>query len=158
VNDRKERGVPFSLTVAPVLAAFTLPTIAVVATSHPPPHWQNIILSLFVASTGVLLASFQLAVNKLSFLNRSDPWGKVRWGAIRAYLTGAGLVLLSAGLVLLVWPDKTAANRGILYAGLVVLAAGVGLPMILNFVPEWLRKMNPKKYSRSKDESKPGVQ
>jgi hypothetical protein len=136
VEDGKERGPHFSQVVAPVLAAFTLPTIALIVTSHPPPHWGNIILALFVASTGLLLASFQLAVGRLF---RDTPG----WGALRAVLAGLGLILLGAGLYLLVlqWDEGAApgvpyaGKRAILYVGLAVLAAGVIIPILMNL---WL--------------------
>src|ERR1039458_5497665 len=89
VKDGKEQGEHFSLIVAPVLAAFTLPTIALIATLQPEQRWRNIILCLFVASTGLLLASFQLAVGRLFH----DTSG---WGAVRAALAAAGLTLLGA--------------------------------------------------------------
>ena len=136
VEDDKERGPHFSQVVAPVLAAFTLPTIALIVTSHPPPHWGNIILALFVASTGLLLASFQLAVGRLF---RDTPG----WGALRAVLAGLGLILLGAGLYLLVlqWDEGAArevpyaGKRAILHVGLAVLAAGVIIPISMNL---WL--------------------
>jgi len=136
MEDGKESGPHFSQVVAPVLAAFTLPTIALIVTLHPQPHLGNIIVALFVASTGLLLASFQFAVGRLF---RDTP----SWGAFRAFLAGLGLILLGAGLYLLVlsWNGETkqkapyAGSREVLYAGLVVLAAGIVIPISINL---WL--------------------
>jgi hypothetical protein len=136
MEDGKESGPHFSQVVAPVLAAFTLPTIALIVTLHPQPHLGNKIVALFVASTGLLLASFQFAVGRLF---RDTP----SWGAFRAFLAGLGLILLGAGLYLLVlsWNGETkqkapyAGSREVLYAGLVVLAAGIVIPISINL---WL--------------------
>ena len=135
MKDGKEQGEHFSLIVAPVLAAFTLPTIALIATLQPEQRWRNIILCLFVASTGLLLASFQLAVGRLFH----DTSG---WGAVRAALAAAGLTLLGAGLYLLVLPWNEpkrgvpyTGSREVLYFGPGVLVAGIGIPIIMNM---WL--------------------
>jgi hypothetical protein len=50
--DNNVSGQHISQVVAPLLAAFTLPTIAVIVVT-PPPHWRYAILSLFVASAGL---------------------------------------------------------------------------------------------------------
>jgi len=146
MKDGKDSGPHFSQVVAPVLAAFTLPTIAVIITLNPPPHFGNIILALFAASTGLLLASFQFAVGRLF----RDTTG---WGAFRAFLAGLGLILLGIGLCLLVlsWNGEAetpetavpyAGNRDFLYAGLAVLGAGIIVPILINlwlfFIDLWL--------------------
>jgi hypothetical protein len=136
MKDGKDSGPHFSLVVAPVLAAFTLPTIALIVTVQPPLHFGNIILAFFVASTGLLLASFQLAVGRLF----TDTDG---WGTFRAFLADLGLIFLGIGLYFLVfsWNGKAerkvpyAGNRDFLYAGLAVLVAGIILPILFNL---WL--------------------
>lgn len=137
MKDGKESGPHFSQVVAPVLAAFTLPTIALIVTSDPMLHWRNIILSLFVASTGLLLASFQLAVGSLF---RDTPG----WGGVRAFLAGLGLLFLGAGLFLLVWPWEGGANQAFLYVGLAFLAAGIAVPVLMTiriFLGEHLKEL-----------------
>lgn len=124
--DVKIAGQHVSQVVAPLLAAFTLPTIAVIVVT-PPPHWRYVILSLFVVSTGLLLAGFQLSVGRL--FHDAAPWNE-----IRAILTFLGLIALAAGLALLAASSREA-DRGALYAALAILAAGVLAPICLNL---WL--------------------
>src|SRR5674536_371143 len=56
----------FTSVVAPVLIAFTMPTVALIATSKdwPPPYyddsWRVATLSLFIAASGFFLAGVQL--------------------------------------------------------------------------------------------------
>lgn len=125
----KVSGQHVSQVVAPVLAAFTLPTIALIALT-PPTHWANLILSLFVASTGLLLAGFQLSVGRL--FRDESPWNQ-----IRSSLTNLGLISLASGLALLAASQTTRAGRPLLYAALVILALGVLVPIAVNLV--WLR-------------------
>ncbi len=119
---------PFSVAVAPILVAFTLPTIALIATSTSHLPLKDVILALFVASTGVLLAGFQFAVGRFS-----NAGGF--WEGARATLTSLGLILLGAALALLVWPWtlqwpwRTVTSREVLCAGLAMLAAGVLFPI-----------------------------
>jgi hypothetical protein len=128
MSDRTPVGQHFSQVVAPVLAAFTLPTIALVV-AMPPSSWRNVILFLFVASTGLLLASFQLAVGSLF----RDTTG---WGAVRAFLGGLGLILLMLGLIFLVWLRNGGVLRDFLIAGSIFLAAGVLVPIGMTI---WLK-------------------
>jgi hypothetical protein len=131
VKDDEESGQHYSLALAPILAAFTLPTIALIVTNPSRLPLKDVILSLFVASTGLLLASFQLAVGRL--FNPSHGWGRAR-----AFLTGFGLILLGAALALLVWPFelawpwKAVTSRDVLYAGLAVLVIGILFPICMN--------------------------
>ncbi len=122
-------GQHVSQVVAPILAAFTLPTIALIALS-PPAHWANLILSLFVASTGLLLAGFQLSVGRL--FRDASPWNQIRSG-----LTFLGLISLTAGLALLAGSQTNRAGRPLLYAALAVLALGVLAPITINLL--WLQ-------------------
>jgi hypothetical protein len=110
-----------------LLAAFTLPTIALIALS-PPAHWRNLILSLFVASTGLLLASFQLSVGRL--FHDAAPWNEIR--AVLAFL---GLICMASGLALLAAAQTAGTDRGVLYVAQVILAAGVLVPIAMNI---WL--------------------
>src|SRR5260370_40200467 len=86
----------FSRVVSPLLAAFTLPTIAVIVTTPAKDwnQWRYPILCLFLASNGLLLASVQLSVGRL-FKNASP------WNEIRAVLAFSGLICLTLGLALL---------------------------------------------------------
>ena len=135
MKDDKESGQHFSLVVGPVLAAFTLPTIALIATSTPAPSHRNAILSFFVASTGLLLASFQLAVGRLF---RDTPG----WGAVRAILAFAGLISLATGLIVLAWPSSKMADWVLL--ALFVLAAGVLVPIAMNMY-QWAKARRKRK-------------
>jgi hypothetical protein len=128
VEDSKDVGPHVSQVLPPLLAAFTLPTIAVIVTTPQLPHWVNIVLSLFVASTGLLLASFLLGTGRLFV----DSPG---WGAFRAFLAFIGLTFLAAGLSLLVWPWHGGLQREfnhLIYWGLLVLALGISAPMVAN--------------------------
>lgn len=127
--DFKVSGQHVSQVVAPVLAAFTLPTIALIALS-PPAHWANLMLSLFVASTGLLLAGFQLSVGRL--FRDEFPWNQ-----IRSSLTYLGLICLAAGLGLLTVSQTTREGRPLLYAALVILTLGVLVPIAINLI--WLQ-------------------
>jgi hypothetical protein len=135
VKDDKESGQHFSLVVGPVLAAFTLPTIALIATTTPPPSHRNVVLSFLVVSTGLLLASFQLAVGRLF---RDTPG----WGAVRATLAFAGLISLATGLIVLAWPSSKAADW--VFLALLVLAAGVLVPIAMN-VYQWAKALRKRK-------------
>jgi hypothetical protein len=88
------------------------------------PRWQNKILSIFLASTGLLLASFLLGTGRL-FVDTP------RQNQIRSVLAFAGIVVLTAGLALLV-VAKTQFNLEIDVA-LLLLAGGVLIPIALNF-------------------------
>ena len=121
--DDKVSGQHVSQVVAPLLAAFTLPTIAVIVVT-PPPHWRYAILSLFVASTGLLLAGFQLSVGRL--FHDATPWNE-----IRAILTFLGLIALASGLAVLAASARRE-DRGTLYGALALLAAGVLIPIGMN--------------------------
>ena len=128
VEDSKDIGPHVSQVLPPLLAAFTLPTIAVIVTTPKLPHWVNIVLSLFVASTGLLLASFLLGTGRL-FVDRTG------WGAFRAFLAFMGLTFLAVGLGFLVWPWHGGLQPGynhLIYWGLLVLALGIFFPMVAN--------------------------
>lgn len=113
----------FSQAVAPLLAAFTLPTIAVIVTTPASDwnRWRYPILSLFLASTGLLLASVQFSAGSL--FKPCSPWNEIRAG-----LAFSGLICLAAGLALLV-SSQLKADDVFLIVALVVFAAGVLVPM-----------------------------
>ena len=113
----------FSQAVAPLLAAFTLPTIAVIVTTPASDwnRWRYPILCLFLASTGLLLASVQFAAGSL--FKPCSPWNE-----IRASLAFSGLICLAAGLALLV-SSQLKADNVFLIVALVVFAAGVLVPI-----------------------------
>ena len=113
----------FSRAVAPLLAAFTLPTIAVIGTTPASDwnRWRYPILCLFLASTGLLLASVQFAAGSL--FKPCYPWNEIRAG-----LAFSGLICLAAGLALLV-SSQLKADDVFLIVALVVFAAGVLVPI-----------------------------
>ena len=117
----------FSRVVSPLLAAFTLPTIAVIVTTPAKDwnQWRYPILCLFLASNGLLLASVQLSVGRL-FKNASP------WNEIRAVLAFSGLICLTLGLALLAASQFKADHAALVFT-LVIFAAGVLVPIGLNF-------------------------
>jgi hypothetical protein len=124
----KKSDQPFTVAVAPILVAFTLPTIALIVTSPVRLPLKDLVLALLVASTGVLLAGLQFAVGTFSDAHKF-------YDGARATLTSIGLTLLGAALTLLLWPlmlqrpGRDATDRGILCAGLVLLTAGILVPI-----------------------------
>src|SRR5258708_11120762 len=66
----------FSGVVAPLLVAFTLPTVALIVTTRDWPAdeaLRSAVLGLLVTSTGLLLASSQLSVGALLKPDWSSP-------------------------------------------------------------------------------------
>ena len=103
--------------IAPILAAFTLPTIiSFISSKHPGPPWHDIILSLLVAATGLFMASIQLSIGTL-YKRYPDA------GPFRASLTLVGIVLIALSLFFLVWP--TIDRWWIWLAAGVLLAGGI---------------------------------
>jgi MFS family permease len=103
--------------IAPVFAAFSLPTIiSFISSKHPGPPWHDVILSLLIAATGLFMASIQLSIGTL--YNRYP-----NAGPIRAALTLFGIALIALSLFFLVWPTIDRWWLG-LAAG-VLLAGGV---------------------------------
>lgn len=116
----------FSRVVSPLLAAFTLPTIAVIVTTPARDwnQWRYPILCLFLASNGLLLASVQLSVGRL--FKDASPWNE-----IRAVLAFSGLICLAFGLALLAASQLTADHTALVVT-LVIFAAGVLVPIGMN--------------------------
>ena len=93
----------FSRAVAPLLAAFTLPTIAVIVTTPASDwnRWRYPILCLFLASTGLLLASVQFAAGCL--FKPGTPWNeipgrpRVLWAHLPGRRAGPARVLAAQG-------------------------------------------------------------
>lgn len=84
--------------IAPLFAAFTLPTIVLfITTVTPAQPWYDIVLSLLIAATGLFMASIQLSIGTL--YNTYPSAGK-----FRAALTLLGLILVAASLFFMVWP------------------------------------------------------
>jgi hypothetical protein len=84
--------------IAPVFAAFTLPTIFAFSTSTKPgPPWHDIVLSLLIAATGLFMASIQFSIGTLY-----DTYPKA--GKFRAGLTLVGLAFVTASLFFAVMP------------------------------------------------------
>ncbi len=123
MNNDADDYTHFSRAVAPLLAAFTLPTIAVIVTTPASDwnRWRYPILCLFLASTGLLLASVQFAAGCL--FEPCTPWNEIRAG-----LAFSGLICLAAGLALLVF-SQLKADDVFLIVALVVFAAGVLVPI-----------------------------
>jgi hypothetical protein len=137
--DASEDG--FTRLVAPLLVAFTLPTIAVIVTTRDLPAganevWRSAVLALLITSTGLLLGSIQLSVGTL----RKPKWSS----KTRAALTYCGLGALTFGIITLVLPaiELSSGPMTILWVvALLVLVLGVGIPMSLQMrvkIPQML--------------------
>ena len=137
----------FTSVVAPVLIAFTMPTVALIATSKdwPPPYyddsWRVATLSMFIAASGFFLAGVQLIDGDLI-----PRWWGVSTGAVRAVLTYLGLIFVGGGLGMLVLPSmrrtpwvpstvRWVADRW--WVSLLVLGLGVAVPILLR-VGRWV--------------------
>lgn len=84
--------------VAPVFAAFTLPTIVVFITQvEPVQPWYDVVLSLLIAATGLFMASIQFSIGTLYIAYPGAA-------KVRAGLTLFGLVLVAASLFFAAWP------------------------------------------------------
>jgi hypothetical protein len=131
----------FTSVVAPVLIAFTMPTVALIATSKdwpPQPYadsWRVATLSLFIAASGFFLAGVQLIDGDLI-----PRWCLVPTAAVRAVLTYLGLIFLGGALAMLVLPSmrrtpwvpatvRWVADRW--WFSLLVLGLGVAIPILL---------------------------
>ena len=134
----------FSRVVSPLLAAFTLPTIAVIVTTPAKDwnQWRYPILCLFLASNGLLLASVQLSVGRL-FKNASP------WNEIRAFVAFSGFFCLAVGLALLAASQLTTDHAALVFT-LVIFGAGVLVPIGLNL---WFWNAH-RKDERNDDERK----
>jgi hypothetical protein len=94
-NDAGERSL--TRLIAPVFAAFSLPTIITfVPGSYPGPAWHDAILALLLAATGLFMGSIQLSIGPLY-----DRYPDA--AEFRAFLTLLGIDCVAVSLVLLVW-------------------------------------------------------
>jgi hypothetical protein len=142
----------FTRNVAPVLIAFTMPTVALIATSKDWPQlyaeyadsWRVATLSLFMSASGFFLAGVQLIDGDLI-----PRWCRVRTAAVRAVLTYLGLIFLGGALAMLVLPSmrptpwvpatiRWVADRW--SVSLVVLGLGVIVPILLR-VGWWVLRL-----------------
>ena len=111
--------------VAPILAAFSLPTIiSFISSKQPGQPWHDVILSLLVAATGLFMASIQLSIGTL-YKRYPDA------GPFRALLTLVGIVLIALSLFVLVWPTI---DRWWLWLATGVLLAGGIAPSLWTLV------------------------
>src|SRR5579859_2599160 len=110
----------FTRLIAPFLAGFSLPTIAQLVTGTSPPQpWRDIVVALFVAAAGLLLAGFQMSIGSL-YSSTSE---------FRPLLSFAGLGLITLALATLVLSAKDIAEWNLLVFAVVVLGLGVFVPM-----------------------------
>ena len=80
--------------IAPIFAAFSLPTIiAFASSSNSGQPWHAVILSFLVAATGLFMASIQLSIGRIYDHHKSD-----RFRHIRAGLTFMGIVCVTLAL------------------------------------------------------------
>lgn len=119
--------------IAPVFAAFSLPTIVTLSLSRQP--WHDAVLALLIAATGLFMASMQFSIGTLYETYTSDRARKFRAG-----LTLAGLALIALALFFEVYPVM---DSSWLWLPLIVLLAGGLGPAawILKIeVPGWFRR------------------
>jgi hypothetical protein len=100
--------------IAPVFAAFSLPTIVTLSLSHQP--WHDAVLSLLITATGLFMASMQFSIGTLY-----ETYTSKRARKFRAGLTLAGLAFVALALFFEVYPVM---DSGWLWLPLVVLVAG----------------------------------
>lgn len=124
---------PESLTrlIAPIFAAFSLPTIFVfVGSAYPSPRWHDAVLSLLLAATGLFMASIQLSIGRLN-----DRYGKyVTFRLFRAHLTIIGIVVVAFALTFLVCSQIS--GWWIWLPLAVLLIGGVGPGAVMLFVKD----------------------
>jgi hypothetical protein len=113
----------FSRIVAPLLAGFTLPPVALLASgSTPGQPWRDVALSLFVVATGLLLCGFLLSIGSL-YRDGLPPWGAVRFG-----ITLVGLLSFTAALAVVI---VAGAGPGLRDLAAAILVLAVLFPMAL---------------------------
>jgi len=150
VTQSADESGKYTSVVAPVLIAFTMPTVALIATSKdwPPPSyddsWRVATLSLFTASSGCFLAGVQLIDGDLV-----PRWLSVSTAEVRAVLTYLGLTFLGGALGMLVLPSmrrtpyapsvvRWAADRWTV--SLLVLGLGIAVPILLRVRQWWITR------------------
>jgi hypothetical protein len=114
-KDKPEDGNQ-SLTrlIAPVFAAFSLPTIVTLSLSHQP--WHDAVLALLIAATGLFMASMQLSIGTLY-----ETFTSQRAQQFRAGLTLGGVALVALALFFEVYPVM---DSDWLWLPLIVLLVG----------------------------------
>jgi MFS family permease len=114
-KDEPENGSE-SLTrlIAPVFAAFSLPTIVTLSSSTQP--WHDAVLALLIAATGLFMASMQFSIGTLY-----DKYKSKRAQKVRAGLTLFGLAFVALALFFEVYPVL---DSGWLWLPLIVLLVG----------------------------------
>jgi MFS family permease len=132
---RKPEDGSESLTrlIAPVFAAFSLPTILTLSSSHQP--WHVTVLGLLIAATGLFMASMQFSIGTLYDTYKSYPARQFRAG-----LTLAGVVLVALALFFEVY---SVLDSGWLWLPLVILLVGglgPGAWVLRLDVPRWLHR------------------
>ena len=128
-NDPKPE--PFSKVVAPALVGFTLPTVAVVATTKDL-IWGEPALICFLISSGLLLAAFQLSIGR--FEKKEDSGLRFDVADLRFVLSSVGMLAMAAGLGLVVLPPEGLAKGGWRLVAVAVLLAGAAIPVGLRMV------------------------
>jgi hypothetical protein len=133
-HGRKPEDGSQSLTrlIAPVFAAFSLPTILTLSSSRQP--WHDTVLSLLIAATGLFMASMQFSIGTLY-----DTYTSGRARQFRAGLTLAGVAVVALAVFFEVYPVM---DSGWLWFPLAILLVGGLGPAawVLKLdVPRWWR-------------------
>jgi hypothetical protein len=123
---------PFSKVVAPALVGFTLPTVAVVATTKDL-AWGEPALICFLLSSGLLLAAFQLSIGRFE---SKPPQSGLSFDVadLRFVLSSIGMLTMAAGLGLIVLPPEGFAHGSWRLLAVAVLLAGAAIPIGLRMV------------------------
>ena len=134
-HGRKPEDGNQSLTrlIAPVFAAFSLPTILTLSSSHQP--WHVTVLGLLIAATGLFMASMQFSIGSLY-----DKYTSDRARQFRAGLTLAGVALVALALFFEVYPVMDSGWLWLPLAILLVGGLGPGAWVLKIDVPGWLHR------------------
>jgi hypothetical protein len=136
--------------IAPIFAAFSLPTIiSFTSGTYPGQPWHDVILSLLIVATGFFMAIIQLSIGPLY-----DKYPKA--GSFRTGLTIFGIVCVTFALFFLVRP---VIDRGWLWlpSG-VLLAGGVapGIWILCAGIPGVLRRSHDRPSRQAPDDQATG--
>jgi hypothetical protein len=123
---------PFSKVVAPALVGFTLPTVAVIATTKDL-AWGEQALICFLVSSGLLLAAFQLSIGRFE---KQPPDSGLPFDVadLRFVFSSIGMLAMAGGLGLVVLPGDGLAHPGWRLLAVAVLLAGAAIPVGLRVV------------------------
>ena len=118
--------------VAPALVGFTLPTVAVVATTKDL-AWGEPALICFLLSSGLLLAAFQLSIGRFE---KKPPDSGLPFDVadLRFAFSSIGMLAMAAGLGLIVLPPEGLAQVSWRLLAVAVLLAGAAFPVGLRVV------------------------